>query len=77
MFPCFFLYLFHLILQKHNSALIIKEFLKKNISACVCVYLRLMKERPPIKNNLNEQLKIYYAYRDQSNPILDHQSASQ
>ncbi len=23
-----------------------------------------MKKRPPIKNNLNEQLKIYYAYRD-------------
>ncbi len=24
------------------------------------------KNRPPIKNNLNEQLKIYYAYRDQT-----------
>jgi hypothetical protein len=22
------------------------------------------KSRPPIKNNLNEQLKIYYTYRD-------------
>ncbi|CAF1650698.1 unnamed protein product [Adineta ricciae] len=25
-----------------------------------------MKNRPPIKNNLNEQLKIYYAYRDEA-----------
>jgi hypothetical protein len=24
-----------------------------------------MINRPPIKNNLNEQLKIYYAYRDE------------
>lgn len=24
-----------------------------------------MRERPVIKNNLNEQLKIYYAYRDE------------
>ncbi len=25
-----------------------------------------MINRPPIKNNLNEQLKIYYAYRDET-----------
>jgi hypothetical protein len=25
-----------------------------------------MINRPPIKNNLNEQLKIYYAYRDEA-----------
>ncbi len=25
-----------------------------------------MINRPPIKNNLNEQLKIYYTYRDET-----------
>lgn len=27
---------------------------------------RMKVDRPPIKNNLNEHLKIYYAYRDQA-----------
>ena len=27
-----------------------------------------MKTRPAIKNNLNEQLKIYYSYRDEERP---------
>ncbi len=25
-----------------------------------------IRNRPPIKNNLNEQLKIYYSYRDET-----------
>jgi hypothetical protein len=38
-----------------------------------------MINRPPIKNNLNEQLKIYYAYRDEDiqNRKTDNQSLSQ
>ncbi len=42
-----------------------------------------MINRPPIKNNLNEQLKIYYAYRDENiqnrlnNNNTENQSLSQ
>jgi hypothetical protein len=38
-----------------------------------------MIKRPPIKNNLNEQLKIYYAYRDEhiQNRKTDTQTLSQ
>jgi hypothetical protein len=34
-----------------------------------------MRNRPPIKNNLNEQLKIYYAYRDET--IQNHFNKTQ
>jgi len=44
-----------------------------------CSNMSQMINRPPIKNNLNEQLKIYYAYRDENiqNRKTDNQSLSQ
>ena len=33
--------------------------------------------RPAIKNNLNEQLKIYYAYRDKPMKSQENRSLSQ
>jgi hypothetical protein len=52
-------------LMKKNILFFFEIFQKTDFCNISQIFANMIN-RPPIKNNLNEQLKIYYTYRDET-----------